>query len=199
MTVVFGFSTILLAALSLWLWGSTGLARADLAKTIAAAREQGRQEQLKADQAAALKVAQEPFRSYRAPSGIAKFELRFPKNWSAEVTEDPEGSQPLRLIAHPDFIRAGADDETAHALVVTLLDQRSTSVLKQLNEEEGLKASSVTVSGVAATRYEGVYEEGHNGAIVVIPLREKTLTVAAQDRQYLPQLAEILKQTKLNL
>lgn len=200
MSVAFGFSTILFAALSVWLWGSTSVAKANMAKTLAAARKQGRKEQLKIDQAAALKEAQNPFRSYKAPEGIGRFELKFPKNWSAQLSEDMEKTEQLRLVAHPDFVRIGEEDKTAYALVVELHKRRSTDILEGYNDrvtEGNLRSSSVTVSGIASTRYEGEYEDDRKGAIVVIPLRDKTLTIATQDRQYFSQLAEVLSQSKL--
>ena len=195
LTFAFGFGMAIFALLAVVSYRSGQQAKNTLEQAKAAAKEAGRKEQKAED----IKLAEQPYRSYIAPRTMGGFEIKFPKSWSSLLEEDAAEKQ-LELIVHPDFVRTGDEEETKHALVVKLVEERTAALLRDYNElvaDKQVSARAVKVSGLAATWFEGSYTDDHNGAIVLIPYRDKTITIETQDKQFLPQLAQVLAESKI--
>lgn len=198
LTFAFGFGMAVFAVLAVVSYRSAQQAKNTLQQAKDAAKDAGRKEQKAVDEALAKQLAESPYRSYVAPRNMGGFEIKFPKSWSTLLQEDTEDKQ-IELTAHPEFVRIEEDDETKYGLVVKLVGQRTANLLRDYNEmvaDKELSAKSVKVSGLAATWFEGNYGD-HSGAIVLVPYRDKTITFETQDRQYLPQLAEVIAQSKI--
>ena len=198
LTIAFGLGTVLFGALAIYSYRTAQQARLTLDSAKQEAKSEGAKEQATLDAEKAKQLAQDPFRSYLAPRNLGGFEIKFPKNWSALIDEQSDSSTQVKLAAHPDFLREG-EEEQSYALVVKLLTQKTSTLLRQYNEDaqdKKLTSRAIRVSGLAATWFEGKYDDEHNGVIVLVPVRDKTLTFETQDRQFIGQLNQILAQSK---
>lgn len=136
-----------------------------------------------------------PYRRYTAPDFAGRFAIIFPKSWNVLTKESEAASKQIELIAHPDFIVELPGDNT-YALRVELTKQ-SFADRKQdfdnLVKSGKLKSENVTVSGIAAIRLTGKYDNKHDGVLVLVPVRDKTITIATEDRKFLPEFEQILQ------
>jgi hypothetical protein len=199
LTIALGLAATVFATVSFFTFRSARTAQSTLKQASAKAREEGKKEQAELDAKKALEEAQSPYRSYTAPRSAGSFQLRFPKNWSAMADIGEDGDE-LEFTAHPDLLDVSDSEGAAYALVVKLVNQRSSALLREYNEaaaDKRVSSKAVRVSGVAATWYEGRYDDDHNGVIVIVPMRDRTLTFETQDRQFINQFNQVLQQSKL--
>jgi hypothetical protein len=124
-----------------------------------------------------------PFRSYISPSQSGSVKIVYPKTWSAYVEEDESGAAGIDGYWQPKYV-PDKDGETNFYLRVEVVPTSYQSTLKKYEaavERGELKASVYTPEqlkgSVVGVRYDGEIDSGKNGAIVILPLRDKVLKV----------------------
>jgi hypothetical protein len=166
----------------------------------AAAAAAAKDEQKKADDAAALHANESPFRAYTAPGPYGGFVISFPKTWSSYVDEEPQGTQ-VKLILNPEFIRRINGTDQKNATQVTFIEQTKEKYLSQFagNLKKGAqKQSDTTVSGQAAYNLTGTFPDRRTVHMVVVPVRDKVLVFSNENSQYEAEFNQILSQAKIN-
>ena len=199
---------VLLVLLALGLGGAAyyEFQRAKVASNILSsaqqqAKSQGAQEQKKLDDDRYQQENETPYRSYIAPDTFGAFEIKFPKDWSGYVEENLTGSPQINLLLQPDFVSVIQNQDNAYATRVQLLEQTYDALTQSRQQEvqDGkLKMTTVTVSGITSARYEGKYDQKHDGIAVVIPVRDKVIVISTEDKHYQPEYEQILKLAKIN-
>lgn len=132
-----------------------------------------------------LQREKEPLKSYSGPTQLGSIIMKYPKTWSAYSTEQATS---LNIIMQPDMVSSAAG--TANALRVEVL---STAYNAAVASSDGLvKQGKLTASaysfpkvpGVVGLKFVGEVSAGKTGAVVFMPLRDKTikLTVDSNDR-----------------
>jgi hypothetical protein len=155
------------------------------------------QQDIKDQQAA----AESPFRSYKAGKDFGNFEIKFPKNWNATVTENVAATNQVNLVLHPEIVKALGDPSQPgnnYAFRALLIKQGSDSLQKTLDDRVKAKkmtSKSVTVSGIAAKWYEGAWDDRHTGVMVLVPVRDKTIELITDySKDYINEFNTILAQ-----
>lgn len=162
--------------------------------------QQGQSDQKRADEERFEILNQSPFRSYKAPVIFGGFEIKFPKNWNVYAVENSSASQQINLTAHPDFVKQVSGIDNAYALRVTLVRTPYDQLMKQHQDDvrqKKIKLSSVTVSGIEGSRYEGKFDGKHDGSTVLLPVRDKTVMIATDDKRFLSEFNQILAQAHI--
>lgn len=155
----------------------------------------------KAQQAKELELREElneqlksPNKTYISPSTLGSVKIVYPKTWSSYVQERTTGSVKLEAYFHPGFVPS-TDSKLLYATRVSLLstDYKRTLDTHQRSVENGsLTARAVEVSGTKGMRFDGEISRDVNGAVVLLPLREKTLKIWTESTDYLADFNKII-------
>lgn len=135
----------------------------------------------------------EPLKEYKGPSDIGSVVMKFPKTWSTYL-DLSEGES--NFIFHPKAVLAG--DEQAYALRVTVLDERYEDAVLEYdsNVQDGTASARVfklpRVKGVTGVRIDGQLDENKNGSVVILPLRDKTIKIATENRDFVGDFNKII-------
>ena len=165
-----------------------------------AGQQSGAKTQKETDAAAAKAAADNPYRSYVAPSAFGEFTVKFPKVWSSSVSENQNNSSQVILIAHPEFIKILPDNSVNYGLRVTLVNSPYATTKSSYDQQvktKKAKASSVKVSGIDGTRYEGQYTSTKSGIAVLVPVRDKTIIFTTENAKYQPEFEQVLTQSTI--
>lgn len=135
----------------------------------------------------------EPLKEYKSPDDLGSIVLKFPKTWSTYL-DIGEGES--HFIFHPNGVTAG--DTQAYALRISVLDEIYKDVISEYDGavEEGLASAKAfrlpKVKGVTGLRVDGQLEEGKNGSVVVLPLRDKTIKIATESQDFVSDFNKII-------
>lgn len=133
-----------------------------------------------------IEKEKQPYRTYQSPSTLAGVKVSYPKTWSVYADEDERSSRELNVYMHPGFIRT-LDGDTPHALRIALDDKeyaRELSSYQRRIEDGKLKSSVFKSSGVQGVRLEGEIDSDVTGVIVLLPVRDKTLSVWTESDEF---------------
>jgi hypothetical protein len=199
LAVIFGLGTLVFGVLAVVNFNAKTLAERTKADEAKRAEERGKALGKAESEAFYKEQIETPFRRYTAPEFAGRFAVIFPKNWNVYSKEAENSTTQIELIAHPDFVIEVPGDN-AYALRVSLIKEPFTNRKKTYDDEiknGKLKSENITVSGISGVRLTGKYDNKHDGVLVLIPVRDKTLTIATDDKKYLPEYEDILKKADI--
>lgn len=136
----------------------------------------------------------EPLKGYSSPAQYGSFSLKYPKTWSATVSEQ---SNSMSLIAHPDVVNTSNRDAT-YALKVEVLSSSYNQTVGQLDGQ--IKQGKITaesyslpmVPDAVGLRVDGQVANGKNGAAVYLQLRDKTIKITCETEDRLGDFDDII-------
>jgi hypothetical protein len=138
-----------------------------------------------------------PYKTYQSSADFGAVKIVYPKTWGAYVDETAQSGSPINGYFHPGFVPKFTGDIPL-AIRVQVVSQPYTTVLKEFDNgvKTGvLKASPITVEqvkGVTGMRYDGKVTPKYNGAMVVLPLRDKTLKIWTENPGNVADLNNII-------
>ncbi len=197
LVVVLGLGAALFATLAIVSFGQAHRAKADANATKLAAATAARTDQEAKDTIAARQSNESPFRSYLAPNEYGGFEIKFPKNWSSSIDEEASSTTQVALLINPDFIRRVNGTEGLMAARVTLSQRNLDANIKLYASQKPLSQSTVSVSGIRSTQFSGTFNDKRTQRIVLVPVRDKTIIFANEDKNYAREFDAILAQSKI--
>lgn len=138
--------------------------------------------------------AKSPYKTYTSPTPLGSVKIVYPKSWSAYVDSKETNSVRLDGFFHPDYVPA----ESSGVLfgVRTEIDSSSyAKVIKRFEndiKDGATKARAVTISGATGTRFDGKVDHDIIGAMVVLPLRDRTLKIWTESNDYLSDFNHVI-------
>ncbi len=132
----------------------------------------------------------EPLKTYTTPAEYGSVSLRYPKTWSSYVAL--EKSSDVDYYGHPNFVPAA---KVNYALRMSLVKNDYSAELKKydaLVKKGELKATSVSISGVTGARLDGMLKKDQEGSLVIFPLRDKTLKVWTESKDFRTDFNDIV-------
>lgn len=141
--------------------------------------EDAQKEKLEAEFTEREKV---PTKQYISPSEFGSVKLVFPKTWSSYV--DLQSSNGMEYLGHPNYVPS---DNVNYALRMEVVQREFATELKtydQYVKKGDLKATAIQASGVTGTRLDGLLEPDQAGSMVIFPLRDKTLKISTENKEY---------------
>lgn len=124
----------------------------------------------------------QPLKQYTTPAESGSVVLKFPKTWSSYVKVSKDAT--MDYYGHPNFVPA---DDVNYALRMSLVRGAYSTELKKYDaqvKKGELKATSVSVSGVTGARLDGLLKKDQEGSMVIFPLREKTMRVWTENKDF---------------
>lgn len=153
-------------------------------KKAAAAVKVANEKQKQELQAEFAEQEKSPYKSYTSPSENGSIKLVYPKTWSAYVAEGTDGENPLDAYFSQNYVPSTDDTKNSYYLRAELLNTSYKTVVDSLNTLT--KQGKITVTAYQpeqvkdakpGVRADGQVADGKKGAMIIVPLREKTLKI----------------------
>lgn len=131
-----------------------------------------------------------PTKNYTSPAELGSVKLVFPKTWSSYIDASKAGG--MDFYAHPNYVPS---EDVNYALRMSVVDKPFATEIKSYDsavKKGDLKAAAVRVSGTTGTRLDGFLEKDQEGSMVVFPLRDKTLRVWTESKEFAADFDEIV-------
>lgn len=176
-TIVF---LLILAGFAAWAFASRQDYKNNSDQKAAAAAEVAKKNAEAAKDNEYLEKQKYPLKSYIGADDLGRISFLYPKTWSGYISTGSENS----FIFDQDVVYAG--ENSLHALKVSIVDNEYNDVINQFEGQvqQGVlsaKAYSLPkVPSVVGVRFDGEVQTGQPGALVVLPLRDKTIEIACQ-------------------
>lgn len=177
-------------------WQKNGQAKIDRAVT------QAKEMQTKQDNADFMQREKTPNRHYQGPAETGSVRFDYPKTWSGYVAGSTNNS--LSLYFFPIMIPAVNPGVTPYALRVLVVPRDYSQVLlefKSLVDKGMMKASPITIgaregfAGYNGMRFDGQLTPTINGSVVVFKVRDKTLKLYVDSKDFRKDFDETILRT----
>jgi hypothetical protein len=128
----------------------------------------------------------QPYDVYTSPTTAGTVKIVYPKTWSAQITEEALGLNPVNGYFHPSFVPSIVNTSTAFALRIEVVNssyEQVTIAYNQLITQGTVRASAYTAPGVPGSlglKLSGQINPGVqkiDGTMVILPIRDKTLKI----------------------
>ncbi|HSX41179.1 MAG TPA: hypothetical protein VLF21_00880 [Candidatus Saccharimonadales bacterium] len=204
LTIFLGLGMVLFGVLAVIAYNHDAVTTANLNDTVSRAKAAAAADQKKLDDAANIKANELPYRTYTALPVDGGFSLNIPKSWSLYAGHNSTDSVvQLDLIADLDVVNNYLNNKVinTHAFHLQLLNKTQTNVIRSYDDKikkKDVSSKTVQVSGINATWLEGaIDDQRHNGVVVILPIRDKTMVISTDSHDYLSEFNNILSQAKI--
>lgn len=135
----------------------------------------------------------EPLREYKSSSVLGDIVFNYPKTWSG-YTQETDST--LKLLMNPGLVPG--DAKSIYSLRVEVMPEAYSLALKKY--ENDVKTGKIKASAfrleklpkVLGTRLDGEISMGIRGSIILLPLRDKTLTISTESEEFVGDLNTIV-------
>lgn len=144
-----------------------------------------------------IEKEKQPLRTYSGPAAFGSLVLQYPKTWSAYVGEKASSNIPIDAYFHPGYV-AAADGNNSYALRVQVLDTSYIDVLKsydtyvKTNKTKATPYIPAKNPAVTGTKLEGDVAPNRQGVMVIVPVRDKTLKIWTESKDYVNDFNTII-------
>jgi len=203
LTVFLGIGTVLFGVLAVVAYQDNTTTQHHVNQLKAAAASQAATTQQQQDAKANTIANEQPYRTYTAPAIYGGFQVSIPKDWSVYATINGS-STPFDLLADPNYIQQDLSDSATntHEFELKLVNESVVDVNKTFDSgiKKGTVASKpVTVSGIAASWFEGAIDnQRHNGIVVTFPDRNQTVVITTDTHDFVSEFTTILSSAKFS-
>jgi hypothetical protein len=141
-----------------------------------------------------------PLEIFEGPEAYGSIKIAHPKTWSIYVASPVTNPQPLDAYFSPRAVPSINDNASVFTLRVKVIPNSYAAVIKAL--DNNIKAGKIKATPFALEKVPevvGIRADGEviqnrklNGAMIVLPMRDKTLQVWTEDAQSLNDFNNII-------
>ncbi len=196
LAAVFGLFFVAASVFAFWAFAERQDYKNNVDKKISDASVVAIQKAETAKDAEFVEKEKSPVRTYKGPATYGSLSFDYPKTWSVYVAEGSSGTV-LDLYAFPGVIPGITGDQT-FALRVEITSDTYDSVVEDFNSyvESGTLVASAfrpeKVANVLGLRLDGEIEQEVQGAMVLLPLRDRTIKIYTQIPEFVGDLEKII-------
>ncbi len=136
----------------------------------------------------------EPLKPYKGPEALGSIAFKYPKTWSTYVNQT--GTNQITILSNPDTVVGGQG--SSYALRVEVVPQQYDAVVGAFDNL--VKTKKVTATAYAlpklpetvGLRFDGAITTDRQGAIVVLPLRDKTIKISTESTNFVKDFNSII-------
>lgn len=140
-----------------------------------------------------LEKEKQPNREYKGPAVFGGITFQYPKTWSAYQTDKNET---MELVMNPLLISGNEKSIQSLRVDVESVDYEQSLRKYESNIKTGkIRASAYRlpkVQQVLGTRLDGEIAQGIQGSAVVLPLRDKSIVVYTESKDFVKDFDEII-------
>jgi len=139
-----------------------------------------------------------PLKSYTAPTASGSVKIVYPKTWSAYVSEAPDSSNMVDGSFYPDFVPSLTGKNNYYLRVqISNTTYRSavdsfTSLAKQGKVTVAAYAPEQVKTATPGVRIDGQIDAQKKGAMVILPLRDKTIKIWTENESAISDFNNIV-------
>lgn len=182
------------SAAAIWAYGGRQNFKNNSAKISAAAVSAALDDQRTQLQKQFDEQSKQPLKNFKGPDTYGTVSFNYPRTWSAYIDQS-SSAEPINGYFFPDQV-PGIGGDSAYALRVELLSTTYEQAISQFKSK--LTSGSLTaiaylpekLKGVAnaqpGTLLTGNITDKFSGSLLVIKVRDKTLEVSTQSKDFLP-------------
>jgi hypothetical protein len=132
-----------------------------------------------------------PYTIYNGPEEFGSLRIQYPRTWSAYV-DAPSGqtNRPINGYFAPAQVPSINDRNNSFALRVYVVQQPYDQLLKpyQQKQQRGLATiqpyQSPNIPNIVGVRIDGEVQQDKQGAMIILPFRDKTLEMWTESKDY---------------
>jgi hypothetical protein len=196
LAVVFGLFFVFALIFGGWAFASRQDYKNNVDQKITDANAVAVQEAETAKDAEFVEKEKSPVRTYTGPVTYGAVSFEYPKTWSLYEVKATSGTV-LDLFAFPLVVPGVSNDQT-YALRTEIVSQTYDTVVKQYDKD--VKSGAVTstayrpakVPDVLGVRIDGTIEREVQGAMVILPLRDRTIKIYTEIPQFVGDFNNIV-------
>lgn len=127
-----------------------------------------------------------PLKTYTGPSEFGSVALKYPKTWSGYVVTGDRSDALLDAYFNPDVVNNIENDSTTFALHIKVEQESYNEVLDNYSsyiQEGKLKIQPYALpklTQIVGSRLQGQIADNKTGTVIVLPLRDKTLSIITE-------------------
>lgn len=192
--VLFALLFLSVAGFGLWAFMERNDYKNNFDKKLAAALAKGIEENNARKEAEYQEREKYPLVEYKGPSAFGSLSVKYPKTWSAFVTENDRSTTPVDGYFHPNFV-PGLQSGTAFALHIEVIEADYDKELKKFDASSKagrVKVTPIQLSGIAGARVDGEFAKDKKGSVVLFQLRDKTVKITTESETFLGDFNDII-------
>ena len=173
--------------------------KTNVAQKVAVAVDKAKQEVSVQKEKDYAEKAKFPYDRYDGPSSYGAIRILYPRTWSAYVSEPRNNAnRPVEGYFANGFVPTLNDPLNTFALRVVVEQRRYDAVLRDYDDEvkQGKTAArpyqSPNVPNVVGARLDGEVAQNKQGAMIIMPMRDKTLRLWTESRDYVADFDNII-------
>lgn len=185
--VLFIILTLVAAGFGFWAFGERNDYKNNVDEKVEAAVATAVEAAEKAKEADFAERMKSPHDTYQGPAAFGSVGIKYPRTWSAFVTEEDKGSTPIDGYFHPNVI-PGTRSGTAYALRLQVLSSDYARELARFDSDSKsgkVRVSAIELQGVTGARIDGEIEKDRQGSTVLLPIRDKTLKLSTESEAFM--------------
>lgn len=138
-----------------------------------------------------------PNLTFNGPADYGSVTFLYPKTWSVYVAKDITAENyngDYEVYFHPNAVPAITETQQ-YALELTISAQSYDNVVasyEPLVKNKDLKSTPITVNGVEGTRLEGKISESITGVIILVKIRDKTLIMQTDSKDFVADFDKVV-------
>jgi hypothetical protein len=136
----------------------------------------------------------QPLTEYSGPADFGSVRIKYPRTWSAFVSEDSKSTTPVDGYFHPKVV-PGLKSGTAYALRVEVIEADYARELKKFDGDSKagrVSVSPIQINNIVGARVDGQLDKNKKGSTVLFPLRDKTLRLTTESETFVPDFDNII-------
>ncbi len=140
-----------------------------------------------------------PYNRYDGPAQYGALRILYPRTWSAYVSEPRNRTtKPVDGYFAPRQVPTFNDANNVFSLRITVEHRTYDAVVKEYESrvKEGRTAArpyqSPNVPNLVGTRLDGDVSDKKQGAMIIMPMRDKTLKLWTESQEYVPDFNNII-------
>lgn len=130
-------------------------------------------------------ISKSPLKTYSGPEQFGSLQLQYPKTWSAYVSD--RGEDDLNGYFNPNVVPDTADDAATFALRIQVVDQPYSDVIDEFDNVEEVTVTPYALPKmpkIVGVKVSGQIEQEKQGTVVILPIRDKTLRVFTESKDF---------------
>jgi hypothetical protein len=142
------------------------------------------------DKAFAEKI-KSPYSVYNGPAEYGSLRVQYPRTWSAYVDAPTnQTNRPINGYFYPGQVPTATDADNSFALRIYVVQQGYDQIVKQYQSKQKTGSVSIqpyqspNIPNVVGVRIDGEVQNKKQGAMVIIPFRDKTLQMWTESMDF---------------
>jgi hypothetical protein len=195
--VVLGVLVVGLVAFGAWSYQKYQDYKNNTDQKVSVAVDDAKTRQKQQLQAQFLEEEKKPTRKFSSPSTLGTVSFQYPKTWSVYVANDAKTDDQYDAYFNPEAVQPVQNDlQHPSALHVVVSTQEYSSILSNYTamvQQKKLTAVPIQLKAGNGMRFDGTFSDsGFQGAQIVFPLRDKTVQIYAENKQFIGDFNNII-------